>query len=148
MILTAVIEMPSGSIYKYEIDKDSGGLRIDRTLDIDVPYNYGFVPDTLCDDGDPLDVFVISGIPIYPKTHVKVRIVAGFKCLDGGKQDDKLIGLIEGMYPLNDDLEDDIDAIEFYLRNYKKGFQVLGRLDLNGAKDVYTESRLKNEQNS
>ena len=71
----AVIEIPKGSTNKYELDKETGLLRLDRVLYSAVyyPADYGFIPRTYCDDGDPLDVLVLGQEPVYPLTIVEAR---------------------------------------------------------------------------
>lgn len=142
MVLTAVIEMLQGSSYKYEIDKTTGELSLDRVLGIQIPFNYGFIPDTLCDDGDALDVFVVSMHDLIAKSHVKVEIIGVYKCIDNGQQDDKLVGVLSGE---GKDLDQETitgikNYIEFYLNNYKPGFQVLGFFDATEASDIYYSS--------
>src|SRR5437868_11382710 len=92
----AIVEIPKGSFYKYEIDKDDGNLVLDRPMNQSIPYNYGFIPETLCGDGDPLDVFIVSYHPIPPLTKVEVVIVGVLKCIDNGEEDDKIIAMIAG----------------------------------------------------
>ena len=90
-----VIEIPRGSKVKYELDKPSGMLRVDRILYSSViyPSNYGFVPRTFCDDGDPLDVLVLGNEPVVPLTIMEARAIGVMHMLDGGKKDDKLIAV-------------------------------------------------------
>lgn len=91
----AVIEIPKGSKVKYELDKDFGVLRVDRILHSSVVYpaNYGFIPRTFCDDGDPLDVLVLASEPVSPLAMVEARAIGGFRMVDAGAQDDKLIAV-------------------------------------------------------
>jgi inorganic pyrophosphatase len=131
MVVEAVIEMPTGSIYKYEFDKITNLLRLDRPLRIEVPFNYGFVPNTMSSDGDPLDVFVISSRPILPGVLLSFDLVGAFKCLDNGQEDDKLVGRLVG-----DECPYDIESIKEYLTSYKAGFQV------NGYCDKYEAERI------
>ena len=72
-----VIEIPKGSKNKYELDKETGLLRLDRALHSAVyyPADYGFIPRTYCDDGDPLDVMVLAQEPVYPLTLVEARAI-------------------------------------------------------------------------
>jgi len=90
-----VIEIPKGSKVKYELDKPSGLLRVDRILYSSViyPSNYGFVPRSFCDDGDPLDVLVLGNEPVVPLTIMEARVIGVMHMLDGGKKDDKLIAV-------------------------------------------------------
>ena len=85
--LPVVIEIPAGSKNKYELDKASGILKLDRVLysSVRYPANYGFIPRSFCDDGDPLDVLVLGQEPVHPLTLMHVR--------DQGKADDKILAV-------------------------------------------------------
>ena len=95
----AVIEIPKGSKCKYELDKYTGLLKLDRILytSTHYPANYGFIPRTYADDGDPLDVLVLCSEPVYPLTLIRVYPIGVMRMLDDGKMDDKIIAL-----PLSD----------------------------------------------
>ena len=90
-----VIEVPQGSKNKYELDKETGLLRLDRVLHsaVHYPANYGFVPQTHCDDGDPLDALVLGQEPVHPLTIVDVRLLGVMRMRDEKGLDDKLIGV-------------------------------------------------------
>ncbi len=92
---SAVIEIPKGSKCKYELDKYTGLLRLDRVLytSTHYPANYGFIPRTYADDGDPLDVLVLCSEPIYPLTLIRVYSIGVMRMVDGGKMDDKIIAI-------------------------------------------------------
>ena len=92
---TAVIEIPDGSNCKYELDKHTGFLRLDRILytSTHYPANYGFIPRTYADDGDPLDVLVLCTEPIHPMTLVQVYPIGVMRMIDGGALDDKIIAV-------------------------------------------------------
>ena len=92
---TAVIEIPKGSKCKYELDKYTGLLMLDRILytSTHYPANYGFIPRTYADDGDPLDVLVLCSEPIYPLTLIRVYPIGVMRMIDGGKMDDKIIAI-------------------------------------------------------
>lgn len=137
MIIKAIIEMPKNSNYKYEVDKETGRLTIDRVLSVSIPCNYGYTPATLADDSDPLDVMVISQHPIVPLTEVDVRIIGVFKCKDKGRQDDKLVGILKGEFDAHYGYLDDI---EDYLRTYKKGFVVESYGYTPVAEEVYQQA--------
>ena len=96
---TAVIEIPKGSKCKYELDKYTGLLKLDRILytSTHYPANYGFIPRTYADDGDPLDVLVLCAEPIYPLTLIDVYPIGVMRMIDSGKMDDKIIAV-----PLSD----------------------------------------------
>lgn len=92
---TAVIEISKGSSCKYELDKATGMLRLDRVLytATHYPANYGFIPRTYADDGDPLDVLVLCSEQIIPMTLVQVYPIGAMRMIDGGKLDDKIIAV-------------------------------------------------------
>ena len=91
----AVIEIPNGSKCKYELDKHTGLLKLDRILytSTHYPANYGFIPRTYADDGDPLDVLVLCSEPVFPMTLIRVYPIGVMRMLDDGKMDDKIIAV-------------------------------------------------------
>ncbi len=92
---TAVIEIPQGSRNKYELDKETGLLSLDRILytSTHYPANYGFIPRTYADDFDPLDVLVLCAEPIHPMTLVRCYPIGVVKMLDNGRADEKIIAI-------------------------------------------------------
>jgi inorganic pyrophosphatase len=92
---TAVIEIPMGSSVKYELDKETGLLRLDRILYSAVfyPANYGFIPQTLAEDDDPLDVLVLCQEPVAPLTLVNARAIGLMTMIDAGKKDHKVLAV-------------------------------------------------------
>src|SRR5512134_2512461 len=90
-----IIEVPKGSTNKYELDKESGLLRLDRVLYSAVyyPANYGFIPRTFCDDGDPLDALVIGQEPVHPMTVLEARAIGVMRMRDEQGIDDKIIAI-------------------------------------------------------
>src|SRR5437763_14378477 len=92
---TAVIEIPMGSSVKYELDKKTGLLRVDRILYSAVyyPANYGFMPQTLAEDDDPLDVLVLCQEPVAPLTLVEARAIGLMTMIDSGKKDHKVLAV-------------------------------------------------------
>ena len=93
-----VIEIPLGSSVKYELDKPSGLIRMDRLLYSAVyyPANYGFIPQTLAEDDDPLDVLVLSQEAVAPLTVMSARAIGLMTMIDGGKKDHKIIAVATG----------------------------------------------------
>ena len=91
----SVIEIPFGSSVKYELDKQSGLIKLDRVLYSAVyyPANYGFIPQTLAEDDDPLDVLVFCQEPVVPLTIIHARTVGLMTMLDSGKKDHKIIAV-------------------------------------------------------
>ena len=90
---TVVIEIPMGSKVKYELDKATGLLRLDRMLfsAVHYPANYGFIPQTFAEDDDPLDVLVLCQEPVAPLTLVKARAIGVMTMIDAGKRDHKIL---------------------------------------------------------
>ena len=90
-----VVEIPKGSKNKYELDKRTGFLKLDRVLysAVHYPADYGFIPRTYCDDGDPLDVLVLGQEPVYPLTVVQARAVGVMRMRDDKGIDDKILAV-------------------------------------------------------
>jgi inorganic pyrophosphatase len=91
----AVIEIPAGSTVKYELDKETGLLRMDRVLysAVHYPANYGFIPQTYAEDDDPLDVLVLCQESVAPLTLVQSRAIGVMTMLDSGKRDHKILAV-------------------------------------------------------
>lgn len=150
--INAIIEIPSGSKVKYEIDKDSGLLKVDRVLysSVQYPCNYGFFPKTYCDDKDPLDVLVIGQLPIYPLSIMRVRPVGVLKMIDQGEEDDKVISIHTGdpeykhLKKLDELVDHKINEIRKFFETYKelekKSVEIKGILDETAAYKVIQES--------
>jgi len=93
--MNVIIEIPRGSQNKYEIDKETGMIALDRVLHTAqaYPFDYGFVPQTLWDDGDALDVVLLTTYPLLPGILVRARPVAILPMVDGGEADEKVIAV-------------------------------------------------------
>src|SRR2546430_17714166 len=93
-----IVEIPKGSTNKYELDKETGLLKLDRVLysAVHYPADYGFIPRTYCDDGDPLDVLVLGQEPVHPLTIVQARAVGVMRMRDEKGIDDKIIAVSVG----------------------------------------------------
>jgi len=96
-LVNALIEIPKGSKVKYELDKHSGLLKMDRVLFSSVMYpaNYGFIPQTFCGDGDPLDVLVLCSEKVVPFCQMRARVIGVMQMIDHGEDDDKIIAVAE-----------------------------------------------------
>lgn len=94
-LVNGIIEIPKGSRAKYELDKESGMLILDRVLYSAVyyPANYGFIPQTYCDDHDPLDILILSQIEIVPMCIVPAKVIGVMRMLDNNEADDKIIAV-------------------------------------------------------
>ena len=93
--MNVIVEINKGSKNKYEIDKETGLIALDRVgyTTQDFPYDYGFVPQTLWDDGDPLDVIILTTAPLFPGLLVRVRPVGVMNMVDDGDSDAKIIAV-------------------------------------------------------
>jgi inorganic pyrophosphatase len=141
----AVIEIPKGSHNKYEIDKKTGLIALDRANYSSHPYpfDYGFAPQTLWLDDDPLDVVVLSTFPLHPGVLARVRPVAIMEMIDGGYSDDKIIAVPvddkrwEKVSDLKDINEHTLKEIEHFFETYKtlKGGEELREVKVNGYKN-------------
>jgi inorganic pyrophosphatase len=93
--VNGLIEIPQGSRAKYEVDKLTGLLKLDRVIysSFHYPVNYGFIPQTLGHDGDPLDILVICSQPVQPLCLVEATVIGNMQMIDQGKKDDKIIAV-------------------------------------------------------
>lgn len=125
--VTAVIEIPTNERNKYELDKELGLFRLDRVLysAVHYPGDYGFIPRTLGDDGDPLDILVLSTIPFFTGCLVEARPIGLFHLVDRGKADEKVLAVPLGdpyaaeMRELKDVPPHQLKEIEHFFRVYK-----------------------------
>jgi inorganic pyrophosphatase len=119
-----IIEVPQGSKNKYELDKSTGMLRLDRVLYSAVyyPANYGFIPRSLCDDGDPLDVLVLGQEPVTPLTIVPARAIGVMRMRDEKGADDKILAVNVGD-PAVSDYHDRVELPSHTEREIKRFFQ-------------------------
>jgi inorganic pyrophosphatase len=94
-IVNAIIEIPQGARAKYESDKDSGLLKLDRVIysSFYYPVNYGFIPQTYGDDRDPLDILVITSLPVVPLCLMEAKVLGVMQMIDNGDGDDKIIAV-------------------------------------------------------
>ncbi|MCU0383007.1 MAG: inorganic diphosphatase [Cyclobacteriaceae bacterium] len=95
--VNAIIEIPRGSKAKYEIDKESGLIKLDRVLFASMyyPLNYGFIPQTLGEDHDPLDIVVLTQVEVVPRCLIPCRVIGVMQMIDRGEADDKIIAVAE-----------------------------------------------------
>lgn len=127
-VVTGIIEIPKNSKAKYELDKESGMIILDRVIasPMSYPANYGFIPRTYCDDNDPLDILVLSDVTMVPLCLVEAKIIGVMQMIDGGEMDDKIIAVAQGdknWNNINDISELNphiLDGIRVFFEDYKK----------------------------
>ncbi|XP_075502290.1 soluble inorganic pyrophosphatase 4-like isoform X1 [Primulina tabacum] len=95
IVFNCVVEISKGSKVKYELDKNTGLIKVDRVLYSSVvyPHNYGFIPRTLCEDNDPMDVLVIMQEPVLPGCFLRAKAIGLMPMIDQGEKDDKIIAV-------------------------------------------------------
>jgi len=127
-IVTAMIEIPRGSKSKYELDKDTGFLKLDRVLysSLNYPYNYGFIPQTYCDDKDPLDILILTQVKVLPMCLMRAKVIGVMRMIDGGEADDKIIAVSPDDMSVShiEDIEElpphALRELKAYFEDYKK----------------------------
>jgi inorganic pyrophosphatase len=142
-LINVLIEIPGGSKNKYEYDKEMEAFALDRVLysSVKYPYDYGFVPNTLADDGDPLDGMVIMDEPTFPGCVIAARPIGMLEMIDGGDRDEKIlcVPVKDPRYAdvkcLNDIAPHRLDEIAEFFRSYKnlekKVTEILGWQDVD-----------------
>ena len=125
-----VVEIPRGSSVKYELDKQTGLLKLDRILysSVHYPANYGFIPQTYCDDKDPLDILVISQVKIVPLCMVEAKVIGVMRMIDGGEADDKIIAVAQGD-PSVSHIEDISQLPEHFISEMRNFFEDYKKLE-------------------
>ncbi|HET9057959.1 MAG TPA: inorganic diphosphatase [Chitinophagaceae bacterium] len=125
----AIIEIPQGSRAKYEIDKISGLLKLDRVIysSFHYPVNYGFIPQTLGQDGDPLDILVLCSQSITPLCIVDATVIGNMQMIDSGEEDDKIIAVATKDPSVNhiNNVEDLPQHFFLELKHYFEQYKVL-----------------------
>jgi len=127
-IVNAIIEIPKGSQAKYELDKKSGLLKLDRVLFSSVfyPANYGFIPRTLSDDRDPLDILVMCSVDVDPFCIIEAKVIGVMEMIDNMEKDEKIIAVAKNDISVNhiDDLKDlpphTTVQLQRFFEDYKK----------------------------
>lgn len=102
-VVNCIIEIPKSSKGKYELEKESGLLILDRVLfsSVHYPANYGFIPQTYCDDQDPLDILVICSIDVFPMCIIEAKVIGVMEMFDGLEKDAKIIGVAKNDMSVN-----------------------------------------------
>lgn len=123
-LIHVIVEIPSGSRNKYEFDHEGGFIRLNRVLysPLHYPSDYGLIPQTLYDDGDPLDALVLIKESTFPGCVLTVRPIGILRMLDQNQHDDKVLAVVHND-PLYDDYHDLIDVPPHYLREVTHFFE-------------------------
>ncbi len=128
-IVNALIEIPQGSRCKYEIDKKTGLLKLDRVIysSFHYPVNYGFIPQTLGEDNDPLDILVMCSESIAPLCLVQATVIGNMQMIDSGEKDDKIIAVATKDPTVNhiSDINELPPHFFAVLKNYFEQYKVL-----------------------
>ncbi|MEB3161820.1 MAG: inorganic diphosphatase [Prochlorothrix sp.] len=144
-LINVLIEIPAGSKNKYEFDKDINAFALDRVLSSSVhyPFDYGFVPNTLADDGDPLDGVVIMDQPTFPGCVIAARPIGMLEMIDGGDRDEKILCVpakdprYAEVKSLKDVAPHRLDEVAEFFRTYKnlekKVTEILGWKDVDAV---------------
>ncbi|KAK3162574.1 hypothetical protein QOZ80_1BG0091100 [Eleusine coracana subsp. coracana] len=127
-VFNVVVEISKGSKVKYELDKKTGLIKVDRVLYSSVvyPHNYGFIPRTLCEDSDPMDVLVLMQEPVLPGSFLRARAIGLMPMIDQGEKDDKIIAVCtdDPEYRHYNDLSElsphRVQEIRRFFEDYKK----------------------------
>lgn len=130
--VNAVIEIPYGSNVKYEIDKDTGAIVVDRVMYSAVyyPANYGFVPNTLADDGDPVDILVLNQYPLQAGSVIRVRLIGVLIMEDENGMDEKILALpLDKIDPNYSNIQNIDDVAESTLARIKNFFETYKMLE-------------------
>lgn len=125
--VNAIVEIPRGSRTKYEVDKPSGLIKVDRVLfsSYHYPVNYGFIPQSYGEDGDPLDIFILSYDSLPPLTLVDCKVIGVMRMLDQGEGDDKIIAVandditVNGINSIDELPQHELDTIKNFFESYK-----------------------------
>lgn len=120
-VVNVIIEIPKNSQNKYEFDKESGALKLDRVLysPMHYPADYGFIPETHCGDGDPLDAIVFGSDPLVPGCLVEARPIGLLKMIDGGEEDYKVLA-VQVKNPRFDNVKDIEDIKATHEHSFKE----------------------------
>ena len=127
-VIEAIIEIPMGTQNKYEIDKSKNRIKLNRVLysKMTYPAEYGYIEDTLAEDGDPLDILVLATTQTFPGCIVDARVVGYLDMVDSGERDQKLIAVVhadprfEDINEITDIKELQLKEIKLFFRNYKE----------------------------
>lgn len=146
--VNAMIEIPQGSRSKYEVDKDTGLLKLDRVIysSFQYPVNYGFIPQTLGQDGDPLDILVLCSQSIHSLCLVEANVIGNMQMIDQGQMDDKIIAVAAKDPSVNhiSRMEELPQHFLLELKNFFEQYKVLEnkKVEIDNFQDQFIASRI------
>lgn len=145
-VINGIIEIPKDTQIKYELDKETGLLKLDRFLysSVHYPGDYGFIPQTLWKDGDPMDIVILTNRGVFPMTLTHIRVIGMISMIDDGKEDEKIIGVYE-KDPRFEEFKDLKDIPKHIILELKHFFETYKELqgkkaiipDIVGRKEAY-----------
>jgi inorganic pyrophosphatase len=150
-LVNVLIEIPAGCKNKYEFDKEMNAFALDRVIysSVKYPYDYGFIPNTLADDGDPLDGMVLIDEPTFPGCVIAARPIGMLEMIDGGDRDEKILCVPDQdprytqVKSLSDVAPHRLDEIAEFFKTYKnlqrKVTEILGWKDVDTVAALVTE---------
>jgi len=150
-VVNALIEIPQGSRAKYEVDKTTGLLKLDRVIysSFQYPINYGFIPQTLGQDGDPLDILVLCSQSIQPLCLVEATVIGNMQMIDQGLVDDKIIAVAAKDPSVNhiSRMEELPQHFLLELKNFFEQYKVLEnkKVEIDNFQDQFIASRIISE---
>ncbi|MGA8944237.1 MAG: inorganic diphosphatase [Thermoactinomyces sp.] len=159
LVVDAFIEIPTGSQNKYEYDKESGVFRLDRVLysPMHYPTDYGYLENTLAEDGDPLDILVLTTFPTFPGCVIKSRVIGVLLMSDDKGQDEKLLAVpaddprFDQVNSLEDVPPHKLKEIEHFFQVYKdlenKETHIMGWKNADFASNLYEECKKRYQEN-
>lgn len=129
-IVNGIIEIPKNTRAKYELDKESGLLLMDRVIysSMYYPANYGFIPKTYCDDNDPLDILILSQISVVPMCIVSAKVIGVMRMIDNVELDDKIIAVAENDMSVSH-IDDISELPEHFFKELKNFFEDYKKLE-------------------
>ncbi len=140
-VYESTIEIPMGTKNKYEVNKKTGKIKLDRVLysALTYPGEYGFIENTLSLDGDPLDILIISSYPTFPGCVVDARVLGYLSVIDNGQQDEKIIAVVDKDPRFNHIQEiDDINHIKDEIKDFFQNYKTLQNIKVE-AKEFYNK---------
>lgn len=134
-LVNGIIEIPKGTRAKYELDKESGLLLLDRVIysSMYYPANYGFIPQSYCEDKDPLDILIITQIDVVPLCIVPAKVIGVMRMLDNGEADDKIIAVAAGDPSVNH-INDITELPQHFISELRNFFEDYKKLEQKTVK--------------